>query len=234
MAAFQMNIEDGPGCVSDYGNICTFEEGSFTFRSETSEFSQHTISVGNSLDNNNGGMAGFVGRNHEFFLYCGTKYAEIAIARFNRQIGQWENYKNVQLELDINDEHAFQKIWVSKDPNILYLVPQEWFSDDFEGQVVELDLSKIETRPVTFCIFQQNRDKILARCELEEDPDFESEEYLEFESEEYPEFELEEYPEFESEEYPEFESEEYPEFESEEDSAFESEMERAPKKPRIS
>lgn len=79
MSAFSFNF--GLSYAEFYSHIadveCNYSEGWF-------EFDRQGIEVGNSLQNNNGGIGGFVGPNHEYFLYCGWKYAEIAIARFNK------------------------------------------------------------------------------------------------------------------------------------------------------
>ena len=99
------------------GHTCTFNDGSFIFKSGKKKCKTN---IGNSLENNYGGIGGFAGAQHEYFIYCGTKYEEIAIARFRKKQNLWENTKG-GYQGDGEDE-MFDEIWSSKaNPDTVYI-----------------------------------------------------------------------------------------------------------------
>lgn len=54
------------------------------------------ISIGNSLENNQGGQGAFAGEVGEFFCYIGYKYPEIAFATIDKDTGKWKNHAAVE------------------------------------------------------------------------------------------------------------------------------------------
>jgi hypothetical protein len=118
MSAFNFNLCDDSKCVSKDDTTCLYDEGRF-------DFDQCEITVGNSLENNYGGIGGFVGPEHEYFLYCGSKYAEIAYAKFNAHTDEWEDHECLQWwDLDDDgDDGFFKEIWFTKEEPALIFVP---------------------------------------------------------------------------------------------------------------
>jgi hypothetical protein len=101
MSAFSFNLCDDSKCVSKDNSTCLYNDGCF-------DFDQCEITVGNSLENNHGGTDGFGGPEHEYFLYCGSKYAEISYAKFNADTDEWENHGCLQwFDLDDNGDDGF-------------------------------------------------------------------------------------------------------------------------------
>ncbi|KAJ6276464.1 hypothetical protein J3E71DRAFT_141216, partial [Bipolaris maydis] len=118
MSAFSFNLLDGVECVSKKKISCSFDEGVF-------KFGQQEITIGNSMSNMSGGIGGFVGPNHEYFLYCGSGYPEIAFARFNKKARKWRAYKFLQLDTgDQDDDGYFKNIWFAKKELALIFEPK--------------------------------------------------------------------------------------------------------------
>lgn len=116
MSAFNFNLRDEDGkCVSQNDATCTYEDGSFCF-------DQCEMSVGNSYENNYGGIGGFVGPNHEYFLYCGSKYPEIAVVKHNKEEDEWEHHACLQwMDFDDEDEDGYFKgIWFTKEEALIF------------------------------------------------------------------------------------------------------------------
>ena len=98
------------------GHTCTFDDGSFIFKSGKKICN---ISIGNSLENQDGGIGGFAGARHEYFIYCGKKYVEIAIAKLRARNGPWESKGGYQGD---EVDKMFHEIWSSKaNPNTIYI-----------------------------------------------------------------------------------------------------------------
>ncbi|KAF1828108.1 hypothetical protein BDW02DRAFT_584730 [Decorospora gaudefroyi] len=67
--------------LSKNGDVACHQEGSFIiYKPFSGDVVANKILLGNSLKNNNGGSACFVGKDELLFAYCGSKYAEIAFA----------------------------------------------------------------------------------------------------------------------------------------------------------
>jgi hypothetical protein len=74
MCAFNYNLQHYSRCLSRNNIECTYNNRMF-------HFNNYKVVIGNSLENNSRGLGSFVGLNHEYFLYCRLKYAEIAVTK---------------------------------------------------------------------------------------------------------------------------------------------------------
>ncbi|KAH8710274.1 hypothetical protein GQ44DRAFT_813620 [Phaeosphaeriaceae sp. PMI808] len=143
MSAFNFNLRDVNGkCVSKNGITCSFDNGFF-------DLDGYQTEIGNSFENNWGGKGGFVGPNHEYFLYCGSRCAEIAVAKFNRGADEWEHHGGLRW---LNSGHAvygfFKNIWFAKKKLTLIFEPKNKYRsylmehEDLAGEnvCIKLDL----------------------------------------------------------------------------------------------
>ncbi|OWY51605.1 hypothetical protein AA0117_g13403 [Alternaria alternata] len=137
--------EENDKCVSNSNMTCTYDDGMFNFDG-------YEISVGNSLENNCGGIGGFVGPNHEYFLYCGSKYPEISLMEFDEDTNEWGERACMQWDdFDIDDDHKsmFETIWFTKEePALIFQFLEKYrihameHEDLAEGMwCIKLDLS---------------------------------------------------------------------------------------------
>jgi hypothetical protein len=125
MSAFNFNLCDNSKCVSKNNITCLHDDGRF-------DFGQCEIAVGDSYENNCGGIGGFVGPEHEYFLYCGSKYAEIAVVKFDAKTDEWEDHESFQwfdVE-DGGDDGLFEKIWFAKEQTALIFEPRKEYTQD--------------------------------------------------------------------------------------------------------
>lgn len=131
--AFTYNLLDGSKCHSNKSGTCAYEDGMF-------DFDGFDMPIGNSLENNSGGTAGFVGHQDKFFLYCGSKYAEIAMVKFNRRSNRWEDHACLQWSsLEYDDDGYFESIWVTRGGKSLIFVPKKQYRHDIMGPVKLLE-----------------------------------------------------------------------------------------------
>ncbi|EUC26652.1 hypothetical protein COCCADRAFT_113732 [Bipolaris zeicola 26-R-13] len=117
MSAFNFNLLKN-GCVSKTNVVCVYGDGAF-------DFNGTKITVGNSSENNNGGLGGFVGPDHEYFLYCGSKYPEIAVVRFNNNTKKWEDHACMQWFKFETKKNMFKKIWFTNEESALIFQPKK-------------------------------------------------------------------------------------------------------------
>lgn len=144
MSAFNFDLQDNNGkCVSKNGTTCSYYHGSF-------DFDEYKTAVGNSYENNDGGLGGFVGPNHEYFLYCGSKYPEIAVVKFNQSINKWEGHGCLQWQdLEDDEDGYFKNIWFTETELALIFEPKNKYRVDLmehtdlaRGKAcIQLDLS---------------------------------------------------------------------------------------------
>ncbi|KAH8723321.1 hypothetical protein GQ44DRAFT_774172 [Phaeosphaeriaceae sp. PMI808] len=145
MGAFRSNIADGKQCVSEGGVTCVYDNGHFQFPSGK-------IRMGNSNTSEDRGMGGFIGADHEYFLFCSQKHAEIALAKLNSTKKVWERYKDLTLPFDTNSsgEPIFSEIWEPDEKNIYYFVGHPSYSQEFDefygGNYVEVNLNALEVQ----------------------------------------------------------------------------------------
>jgi hypothetical protein len=123
MSAFSFNLWEETKLVSQNDTTCTYWEGLFNF-------DQFTISVGNSR-NNQGGIGGFVGPNHEYLLYCGSKYGGIAVRKFNDVEKKWEDHACRLWDAWDEDSYVsfFENIWFTKKELALIFEPKSHYKD---------------------------------------------------------------------------------------------------------
>ncbi|EMD86831.1 hypothetical protein COCC4DRAFT_63015 [Bipolaris maydis ATCC 48331] len=121
MSAFNFNILENT-CVSKTKIVCFYNDGAFYFDGIK-------IIVGNSSENNSGGIGGFVGPNHEYFLYCGSKYPEIAVVRFNSNTNKWEDHACMQWFKFETDKNMFKSIWFTKEEPALIFQPKKAYRE---------------------------------------------------------------------------------------------------------
>jgi hypothetical protein len=124
MAAFNFNLCNSENwCFSDTYIVCIYHNGTFNFNG-------FQIPVGNSLQNDSGGMGGFVGPNHEYFVYCGSKYAEIAIVKLNDETKEWEHHVCLQWDnLKADENGFFTDIWFMQEELALIFEPRTMYRD---------------------------------------------------------------------------------------------------------
>jgi hypothetical protein len=163
---FNFNLHDNSLCVSRE-RVCGYEDGMFQFGTQGRISKREPISIGNSLENNSGGMGGFVGPEHEYFVYCGSKYAEIAIAKLTKK-GRWEKCKGGHefLAADNNgdEDRFFKNIWFMKKGLALIFEPKSQYRKDlmkdFNGQgntCIKLNLSSGRCTGLTEEQFKEQR-----------------------------------------------------------------------------
>jgi hypothetical protein len=134
---------------------------------EDEEDEEDGIIIGNSLENNSGGLGAFIGPNHCYFLYCGEKYPEIALARFHAIKKQWYDYTQWQDEDTLVKEQdmmahepPFLEIWThKKNPLWIFLVPA-----GTRKYVIILTLGEhARVRRTSPSSFNRNRKQLLAQ-----------------------------------------------------------------------
>jgi hypothetical protein len=154
--AFCFDIVDGTRCYSQQNVVCEFDDGAFVFDGVR-------ISVGKSYGNNYGGVGGFVGPNHEYFVYCGSKYAEIAIARYNKKKDIWEDWAGQTLNNCENNSKncPFKNIWVANNGLALIFEPRARFRQEITGdktlKAIRCDLLKRKFNGLTREQFHEQR-----------------------------------------------------------------------------
>ena len=122
----------GKDVTSCDGTICTLDDGEFTFLQreshnehsgedfdEGSDLKSTAIFIGESWENNDGGIGGFIGENHQYFLYCGKKFPELAIAWKRDGTGPWEPFTSRQPRYSIPEFNGgkvpiVKRIWSTK------------------------------------------------------------------------------------------------------------------------
>lgn len=158
MSAFNFELYDDSKCVSKNGDTCTYNEGAFYFGNHYYSDNDGT-SIGESLDNNDGGIAGFIGPNHEYFLYCGSKYAEIAVVKFNQDTDMWEDCASLQFdpEEDASPSGFFKHIWFTNNELALIFEPKKMHADIMQHEdlglgndCIKLDLSTGKFTGITY------------------------------------------------------------------------------------
>jgi hypothetical protein len=124
MSAFNFDLWNDSKCVSSNNTTCVYFEGRFCF-------DQGEITIGNSDENDNGGIGGFVGPEHKYFLYCGMKHAEIALAKLNADTDEWEDHGVLQWKHSYyhDDYGFFEKIWVAKEKPALIFEPRNEYKE---------------------------------------------------------------------------------------------------------
>ena len=169
MPAFNFDLLDYGKCVSKKNITCSYSDGMFNFNG-------YEIAVGNSLENNYGGIGGFVGPNHEYFLYCGSKYPEIAIVKFNKDTDEWENHSCMQwFNIDIDtDDDIFSRIWFTKKKPALIFQPRKKYrkavmehEDLVEGMwCIKLNLSTGRCTGISKKQFRQQKHSALDKYSI--------------------------------------------------------------------
>jgi hypothetical protein len=163
MCAFNYNLRDDDRCLSRINIECTYDDGTF-------DFDGLQIPVGNSYENNNGGIGGFVGPNHEYFLYCGSKYAEIAIVKLNNDTDEWEDHCCLQWDDVEDDENGFFKnIWFTQKGQALIFAPKKKYRSALmehkdlarRKYCIKLDLSTGTFKSLTQKQFVKQRHSVL-------------------------------------------------------------------------
>jgi hypothetical protein len=161
MDAFSFKLLEETKLVSKNGTTCTYWEGSF-------KLDQCKTSVGNSLDNT-GGIGGFVGPNHEYLLYCGSQYGEIAVLK--KVENEWVDHACLlwdEYEED-SDLSFFENIWFTKKELTLIFEPKSHHKDhimkelgyDEESVCIILDLSTKEFTGATCKEFEEQKHSTL-------------------------------------------------------------------------
>jgi hypothetical protein len=118
--AFRFDIVDGSRWCSRLGVKCIYNDGTFAFNGVDVSFS----------DKNSGGIGGFIGPKHEYFVYCGSKFPDIAIAKYNNRKDLWESYA-FQSWHDVHEDGGyFKQIWIARDGLALIFQPQTKFRRD--------------------------------------------------------------------------------------------------------
>jgi hypothetical protein len=157
MDAFSFNLLEETKLVSKNGTTCTYWEGNF-------KFDQCETSVGNSRENT-GGIGGFVGRNHEYLLYCGSQYGEIAVLK--KKGRKWKEHACLTWdEWDADKDLSFFKnIWFTKKDLALIFEPKSHHKDHImkvlgygkESVCIILDLSTTEFTGATCKEFEKRK-----------------------------------------------------------------------------
>jgi hypothetical protein len=108
MSAFNFDLCDNSKCISKDYTTSVYMHGSFYINQRK---------VGDRHRWNKGGKGGFVGPEHEYFLYCGSKFAEIALAKFNADTDDWENHALLQWSGKRHPGRRgyFNEIWFTKE-----------------------------------------------------------------------------------------------------------------------
>lgn len=74
--------------------------------------------IGDIRTNEDGGVGDFFGKNHEYFLYCGNKYPEIAIARRNKKTKRWENLQeSLYFREELKTQPVIDAFWSTEPDN---------------------------------------------------------------------------------------------------------------------
>lgn len=164
MAAFNFDLSDDNGeCLSKTNITCSYNDGMFYFDG-------FGVMVGNSGENNSGGIGGFVGPNHEYFLYCGSEYAEIAIVKLKDDTGEWKDHGGLQwFALEPDGHGFFENIWFTHNDLALIFEPREKYRsalmqhEDPTGKrnCIKLDLSRGKFTSLTQEQFVKQRHSVV-------------------------------------------------------------------------
>jgi hypothetical protein len=138
MSAFNFNLGNYGRCISKDNTTCVYRNGYFYFnRRQVSDLLawHNRMKFSDRHAWNKGMKCGFVGPEHEYFLYCGSKSAEIALAKFNADTQKWENHASYQWP-DIrspSNRGYFREIWFTKEKKKA-LIFKPW--NDYRGLLV--------------------------------------------------------------------------------------------------
>jgi hypothetical protein len=138
MTSFTYRLRNYTVLYSKNGTKCEYLEGTFKFSPSTEicfddrfdnsnclerARSSQVVYIGNSSENNHDGLGGFIGENHDHFLWCGDKYPEIAIVKFDPTTQECTEVLCQQRDHRIHQGEgpSFCEVWVGKDPNMLFL-----------------------------------------------------------------------------------------------------------------
>ncbi|KAH4215239.1 hypothetical protein HBI26_254570 [Parastagonospora nodorum] len=157
--SFKFGLVNGVECVSRTGESCVFEDGNFYFYPKDSDTSCRKMTIGESFQNNGGGWGGFVGLKHEYFVYCGSKFPEIAIAKFNKKKGKWEDVGGKQFDSDETEAENsfFEGIWFTTEGPKLIFKPKKEYEKELMAEIkgkktkkyIQVDLSTFHITGVT-------------------------------------------------------------------------------------
>ncbi|KAH8723324.1 hypothetical protein GQ44DRAFT_317457 [Phaeosphaeriaceae sp. PMI808] len=154
MMAFSSQLENGIDLISKNGVTCVVDNNLFKFPSGK-------IRISSRLEDNSRGMGGFIGADHEYFLYCSQEDAQISFARLSPIKKDWEGYRHYWLVPNSKNEPICFRIWSSRDNNI-YLFSsrpryRQYFTEPYPSEFIQVNLENFDVKEITSQEFLEKR-----------------------------------------------------------------------------